>query len=337
VKRLGVEANDGYRLFLDGKLLIDDWQKRSFGSRLANVKLVPGSSHEVRLEYFESTGNARVKLVWDAGVRDDWRGAIDSAVSVARRSQVAVVVAGLEEGEFRDRALLSLPGHQEELIERVAATGRPTIVVLVGGGAITMSRWLDGVPAVVDAWYSGEMGGRAVADVLFGDYDPAGRLPTTWPMFEGQLPLYYNHKPTGRGDDYLDLTGQPLFPFGYGLSYTNFEYSGLSIESPEITPTGSTTVRCRVTNSGSRAGDEVVQLYVRDLLASVARPVMELAGFRRVHLAPGESQEVAFTVGRGQLQMLDRDLHWIVEPGTFRLLIGASSRDIRLRGDLVVR
>jgi beta-glucosidase len=200
-----------------------------------------------------------------------------------------------------------------------------------------MSRWLDGVPAVVDAWYSGEMGGRAVADVLFGDYDPAGRLPTTWPMFEGQLPLYYNHKPTGRGDDYLDLTGQPLFPFGYGLSYTNFEYSGLSIESPEITPTGSTTVRCRVTNSGSRAGDEVVQLYVRDLLASVARPVMELAGFRRVHLAPGESQEVAFTVGRGQLQMLDRDLHWIVEPGTFRLLIGASSRDIRLRGDLVVR
>jgi beta-glucosidase len=337
VKRVGVEANDGYRLYLDGKLLIDDWQKRSYGSRLANVKLAPGSGHDVRLEYFESTGNARVKLVWDAGVRDDWRGTIDSAVSVARRSQVAVVVAGLEEGEFRDRALLSLPGHQEELIERVAATGRPTIVVLVGGGAITMSRWLDRVPAVIDAWYPGEMGGRAVADVLFGDYDPAGRLPTTWPMSEGQLPLYYNHKPTGRGDDYLDLTGQPLFPFGYGLSYTTFEYSNLSIESAEIAPAASTTVRCRVTNAGSRAGDEVVQLYVRDLLASVARPVMQLAGFRRVHLAPGESREVAFTVGREQLQMLDRDLHWIVEPGTFRLLIGASSRDIRLRGDLVVR
>ncbi len=258
-------------------------------------------------------------------------------MSVARRSQVAVVVAGLEEGEFRDRALLSLPGHQEELIERVAATGRPTIVVLVGGGAVTMSRWLDRVPAVVDSWYSGEMGGRAVADVLFGDYDPAGRLPTTWPMFEGQLPLYYNHKPTGRGDDYLDLTGQPLFPFGYGLSYTTFEYSALSIESPEIAPTGSTTVRCRVTNGGSRAGDEVVQLYVRDLLASVARPVMQLAGFQRLHLTPGESREVVFTVGREQLQMLGRDLRWVVEPGTFRLLIGASSRDIRLRGDLVVR
>ena len=337
MKRIGIEANDGYRLYLDGKLLIDDWQKRSYGSRLANVKLAPGNSHDLRLEYFESTGNARVKLVWDAGVRDDWRGTIDSAVSVARRSQVAVVVAGLEEGEFRDRGLLSLPGHQEELIARVAATGRPTIVVLVGGGAITMSRWLDRVPAVLDAWYPGEVGGRAVADVLFGDYDPAGRLPTTWPMSEGQLPLYYNHKPTGRGDDYLDLTGQPLFPFGYGLSYTTFEYSGLSIESPEIAPSGSTTVRCRVTNTGSRAGDEVAQLYVRDLLASVARPVMQLAGFSRVHLAPGESREVTFTVGREQLQMLDRDLHWVVEPGAFRLLIGASSRDIRLRGDLVVR
>jgi beta-glucosidase len=337
VRRIGVEANDGYRLYVDGKVLIDDWQKRSYGSRLAGVRLAPGSSHDVRLEYFESTGNARVKLVWDAGVVDDSRAAIDSAVAMARRSQLAVIVAGIEEGEFRDRALLSLPGHQEELIEHVAATGRPTIVVLVGGGAITTSRWLDRVPAVIDAWYPGEMGGRAVADVLFGDYDPAGRLPTTWPVSEGQLPLYYNHKPTGRGDDYLDLTGQPLFPFGYGLSFTTFEYSNLSMESPEIAATGSTTVRCRVTNAGSRAGDEVVQLYVRDLLASVARPVMQLAGFRRVHLAPGESQDVAFTVGREQLQMLDRDLHWIVEPGTFRLLIGASSRDIRLRGDLVVR
>ncbi len=337
VKRIGVEANDGYRLFLDGKLLIDDWEKRSYGSRLANVTLKPGTTHDLRLEYFESTGNARVKLIWDAGVKDDWRSTIDSAVTIARRSQIAVVVAGLEEGEFRDRAMLSLPGHQEELIERVAATGRPTIVVLVGGGAITMSRWLDRVPAVLDAWYSGEMGGRAVADVLFGDYDPAGRLATTWPVFEGQLPLYYNHKPTGRGDDYLDLTGQPLFPFGYGLSYATFEYSDLSIQSPEIPPGGSTVVRCRVKNTGQRAGDEVVQLYVRDILASVARPVMQLAGFQRVTLKPGESQDVSFSLGREQLQMLDRNLHWVVEPGTFRVLIGGSSRDIRLRGDLVVR
>lgn len=336
VRRLGVEANDGYRLYLDGKLLIDDWEKRSYGARLAAVALKPGTKHDVRLEYFESTGNARVKLVWDAGVDDDWRQQIARAVDSVRKSDVAVVVAGIEEGEFRDRALLGLPGHQEELIERVAALGKPTIVVLVGGSAITISRWMDRVGAIVDAWYPGEEGGHAVADVLFGDYDPAGRTAITWPVAEGQLPLYYDHKPTGRGDDYVDLTGQPLFPFGYGLSYTRFEYSGLAIEPARMAPSDTAVVRCRVKNIGDRAGDEVVQLYVHDVLASVARPVLQLEGFERVHLAPGEEREVRFTLSRAQLQMLDRDLHWVVEPGSFRVLVGASSKDIRLRGELVV-
>ena len=337
VRRLGVEANDGYRLYLDGKLLIDDWVKRSYGARLANVALKAGSRHDLRLEYFESTGNARVKLVWDAGVRDDWRAQIQRAVDSARKSDVAVVVAGIEEGEFRDRALLDLPGHQEDLVRRLAALGKPTVVVLVGGSAITMSRWMDRVGAIVDAWYPGEQGGRAVADVLFGDYDPAGRTPITWPMSEGQLPLYYDHKPTGRGDDYVDLTGQPLFPFGYGLSYTRFEYSGLSITPAQMSASDTAVVRCRVKNVGARAGDDVVQLYVHDVLASVARPVLQLEGFQRVHLAPGEAREVTFTLSRDELQMLDRDLHWVVEPGTFRVLVGASSKDIRLRGALVVR
>jgi beta-glucosidase len=336
-RRIGVEANDGYRLYLDGALLIDDWQKRSFGARLAPVALRPGSRHEIRLEYFESTGNARVKLVWDAGVKDDWRAEVARAVDSARKSDVAIVVAGIEEGEFRDRALLSLPGQQAELIERVAALGKPTIVVLVGGSAITMSGWMDRVGAIIDAWYPGEQGGRAVADVLFGDYNPAGRTPITWPVSEGQLPLYYDHKPTGRGDDYVDLTGQPLFPFGYGLSYTQFEYTALSIEPGQMAARDTALVRCRVKNVGNRAGDEVVQLYVHDVLASVARPVMQLEGFRRVHLAPGEEREVVFTLSRDQLQMLDRDLDWLVEPGSFRVLVGASSKDLRLRGELVVR
>ena len=335
--RIGIEGNDGYRLYLDGKLAIDDWMKRSYGSRLIDVAWKPGTTHDVRLEYFESTGNARVKLVWDAGVVNDWRTKIAAAVDSARKSDIAVIVAGIEEGEFRDRAFLSLPGHQEELIERVAATGKPTVVILVGGSAITMSRWLDRVGAVVDAWYPGEEGGNTVAEVLFGDYDPAGRLPITFAMSEGQLPLYYDHKPTGRGDDYLDLTGQPLFPFGFGLSYTTFEYSDLSIEPNEIPATGTATIRCRVKNTGTRAGDEVVQLYVHDILASVARPVMQLEGFSRVHLAPGEEREVSFTLSREQLQMLDRDMHWVVEPGTFRVLVGGSSRDIRLRGELHVK
>ena len=336
VTKIGVEANDGYRLFLDDRLVIDDWQKRSFGTRTADVTLAPASRHAIRLEYFEATGNARVKLVWNAGVTDDSDAKIVSAVSLARDCDVAVIVAGAEEGEFRDRARLGLPGKQEALINAVAATGKPTVVVLIGGSAIAMP-WLDRVAAVIDAWYPGEAGGEAVADVLFGDANPAGRLPLTFPVSEGQLPLYYNHKPTGRGDDYVDLTGQPLFPFGFGLSYTTFEYSGLAIEPGEIGADGSTTVRFTVTNSGKRAGDEVAQLYVRDLLASVARPVMELKKFRRVHLELGAKEEIVFQLGRDDLQMLDKDLHWVVEPGAFRIMIGASSKDIRLRGQLTVR
>jgi beta-glucosidase len=337
VRRIGVEGNDGYRLWIDDKLVLDNWRKQSFGTKTVPVNLARNTEHAIRLEYFESTGNARVKLVWDAGVTTAWRGQIDSAVTAASRSDAAVVVAGVEEGEFRDRAFLKLPGHQEELIQRVAATGKPVVVVIIGGSAVTMSAWLDKIDGVLDAWYPGEEGGHAIADVLFGDAPPAGRLPITFPMSEGQLPLIYNHKPTGRGDDYLDLTGQPLFPFGFGLSYTTFEYSNLTISPAQIAPTGNATVTCTVKNAGSRAGDEVVQLYVRDLLASVARPVIMLEGFRRVHLEPGESKEVSFTLSPAELQLLDQTMRFVVEPGTFRVLIGASSKDIRLRGDLVVK
>jgi beta-glucosidase len=248
-----------------------------------------------------------------------------------------IVVAGIEEGEFRDRARLALPGHQEDLIRAVAATGKPLVVVLVGGSAITMSPWIDQVDAVLHVWYPGEEGGSGIADVLMGDHNPAGRLPITFPMEEGQLPLVYNHKPTGRGDDYLDLTGQPLFPFGHGLSYTTFQYSSLTIQPAEISAQAGATVRCLVKNIGNRAGDEVVQLYIRDVLASVARPVMELKGLTRIHLAPGEEKEVMFTLTPDHLQMLDGNMRWVVEPGVFRVLVGASSKDIRLRGELLVR
>ena len=244
------------------------------------------------------------------------------------------MVAGIEEGEFRDRANLGLPGSQEELIRRVAATGTPVIVVLVGGSAVTMP-WLERVGAVLDVWYPGEAGGTAVADVLTGRADPAGRLPITFPLAEGQLPLRYNHKPTGRGDDYVDLTGQPLFPFGYGLSYTAFRYADLVI-SPASRPGDVATIRCRVTNTGPREGDEVVQLYLHQELASVAQPVIRLAGFERIRLRPGESREVTFDLGRDQLEILDRDMHRVLEPGDYRVMIGSSSKDIRLRDILRV-
>jgi beta-glucosidase len=336
-RRLGIEGNDGYRLYLDGRLVIDNWVKRSFGRRVVDVTIAPGSSHDIRLEYFESTGNARLKLIWDAGLVDETEQALAEAVALAASSRVAIVAAGLEEGEFRDRAFLALPGRQEELIRRVAATGTPTVVVLIGGSAITMSNWIDRVGAVLHAWYPGEQGGAAIADVIFGDANPAGRLPMTFPMSEGQLPLSYNHKPTGRGDDYVDLTGMALFPFGHGLSYTTFEYSDLVIDRPEIGGADTATIRCMVRNTGARAGDEVVQLYIRDVLASVARPVMELKAFRRVTLAPGEARQLEFTLGPAELRMLDERMAWVVEPGVFRVMIGASSKDIRLRGQLTVK
>lgn len=337
VTRLGVEGSEGYRLYLDDRLLLDSWTRQSAGARLAPVRLTPGSVHRFRLEFHKTLGNGRVRLIWDAGVTEGWRARIAEAVALARRSRVAIVAAGIEEGEFRDRSSLTLPGHQEELIRAVARTGIPTIVVLFGGSAIVTESWIDSVDAVLDAWYPGEQGGPALADVLLGDYNPAGRLPITFPIAEGQLPLVYNHKPTGRGDDYLDRTGSPRFPFGFGLSYTTFRYDSLLVSPASIGATDTATITMRVTNSGTRAGDEVVQLYLRDVLASVAQPVRALKGFQRIHLGAGESRLVQFKVGPDQLQMLNKAMRWVVEPGEFRILIGASSSDIRLAGRLVVR
>jgi len=335
--RIGIDGNDGYRLFLDGRLLIDNWAKRSRRTLTAEFDFVKGRAYDLRLEYSEPEGNAWFSLVWDAGVPDDGDRMMAEAVRAAARSEAAIVVVGIEEGEFRDRACLGLPGRQEELIRKVAATGRPTVVVLVGGSAITMSSWIDDVSGIIDVWYPGEAGGTAVAEVLFGDHNPAGRLPITFPVFEGQLPLVYNHLPTGRGDDYLNLTGKPLFPFGYGLSYTEFAYRELRIEKPTIAPGEAASVSFRLTNTGSRAGDEVVQLYLRDELASIARPMKELKGFRRIFLLPGETKDVRFEITPDMLSMLDLDLKKTIEPGDFRLMIGASSADIRLRGILTVK
>ncbi|MGE0354117.1 MAG: glycoside hydrolase family 3 C-terminal domain-containing protein [Gemmatimonadales bacterium] len=336
--RLGVEGSDGWRLFLDGALVLDRWHKQSAGAHLADVALAPGSRHRIRLEFFETTGNAHLRLVWNAGVPSPARrrALIDSAAALAARSDVAIVVAGIEEGEFRDRASLGLPGDQDQLIRAVAATGVPTVVVLIGGSAITMP-WLESVDAVVMAWYPGEQGGRAVADVLSGDVSPSGRLPVTFPVAEGQLPLVYNHRPSGRGDDYVDLTGRPLFPFGHGLSYTRFAYSALAITPDTTDPESGATVSLIVRNAGTREGSEVVQLYIRDLLASVARPVIQLAGFTRVRLRPGEEREVTFRLGSEELGLFDRRMRRVVEPGRFQVWVGASSRDIRLQGELVVR
>ncbi|MCK3684130.1 glycoside hydrolase family 3 protein [Maribellus sp. YY47] len=334
---IGIKGDDGYRIYIDNQLVLDNWKKQTVRTLTTKYNFKKDKEYDLGIEFFETVGNARLNFIWNVGIKDESEQKIAEAVALARKSDVAVVVVGIEEGEFNDRAYLSLPGKQEELIQRVAETGKPVVVVLVGGSAITMTNWIDKVPAIVDVWYPGDEGGNAVADVLFGDYNPAGRLPVTFPVHESQLPLYYNHKPTGRGDDYRNLTGKPLFPFGFGLSYTEFQYSDLRFDKQQIGQNESTTVHVNVTNTGNSDGDEVVQLYVRDLLASVARPLMELKGFERIHLKKGETKEVSFRITPETLKMLNEEMHWVVEPGDFRIMVGASANDIRQRGILNVK
>jgi len=333
---IGLRSDDGYRLFVNNELVVDNWKKQTFQEITTSYSFVKNEEYDIKIEFYETTGNVRMKLVWNLGVENNWQKEIKQAVNLAKTNDFTVVVVGINEGEANDRAFLSLPGHQEELINAVTLTGKPFAVVLVAGSAVTMSNWINNAPAILDVWYPGEEGGNAVADVLFGDYNPAGRLPITFPVFEGQLPLFYNHKPTGRLDDYTNLTGKPLFPFGFGLSYTFFEYSDFQIDDPQIAPDDSTTIRFKISNIGNYNGDEVVQLYIKDLYASVVRPITELKGFQRVHLEKGETKEFSFQITPELLSVLDLNLKKVVEPGDFRIMIGSTSNDIRLRGILKV-
>ncbi|MBK8946853.1 MAG: glycoside hydrolase family 3 C-terminal domain-containing protein [Ignavibacteriae bacterium] len=333
---IGIEGNDGYKIFINNELVIDNWIQKSYNTKLVPYKFVKNKSYDIKIKFYTTSGNARVKLIWDANVNNESNKKINDAVSLAAKSDIAVVVAGIEEGEFRDRAFLNLPGKQEEMIKKISETGTPTIVLLVGGSAVVMQNWINNIPAILDLWYPGDEGGNAVADVLFGDFNPAGRLPITFPIDESQLPLYYNHKPTGRGDDYENLTGQPMFPFGFGLSYTNFAYSNLTLNKKKFAIGENINLEFDLKNIGNFDGDEVVQLYIKDLFASVARPILELKGFQRINLKVGETKKVNFTIRPEQLEMLDKNLNRIIEPGEFRIMIGTSSKDIKMREKISV-
>ncbi|ACK42995.1 MULTISPECIES: glycoside hydrolase family 3 N-terminal domain-containing protein [Dictyoglomus] len=285
---------------------------------------------------------AKIYFAEGCGLNDTSKSGFDEAIKIAQKSDVAILFVGNSvpetEGEQRDRHNLNLPGVQEELIKEICNTNTPVIVVLINGSAITMMNWIDKVQAVIEAWYPGEEGGNAIADVLFGDYNPGGKLPITFPKYSSQLPLYYNHKPSGRVDDYVDLRSpQYLFPFGYGLSYTEFRYSNLRITPEEIPMDGEITITFEVENIGKYKGDEVVQLYLHDEFASVVRPVKELKRFKRITLAVGEKKTVSFKLDRRDLEFLNIDMEPIVEPGRFEVFIGSSSEDIRLKGFFIVK
>lgn len=334
--KIGLQGNEGFRLYIDNKLLIDDWKKQSYATPTVSFNFEKDKSYSIKIEFYESVGNGEIKLIWNLGVENNWQKKIDEAVTAALKSDVTIVTVGIEEGEFRDRAMLTLPGHQEELINKIAATGKPIVVLLVGGSAVTMNAWKDNVKGIVDVWYGGEQGGNAIASILFGDENPAGRLPVTFPIDVAQVPLVYNHKPTGRGDDYNNLSGLPLFPFGYGLSYSTFEYSDMQLAKKAIGVKETTTVTCKIKNTSAVDGDEVVQLYIKDLVASFAQPVIALKGFQRIHLNAGETKTVSFEITPDMLSVFDKKMNKVVEPGDFKIMIGASSADIKLMQFLTV-
>lgn len=272
---------------------------------------------------------------------------IDRAVENARQSDVAVVVLGGGQrtcGENKSRSSLDLPGRQLQLLQAVQATGKPVVLILINGRPLSIN-WADKfVPAILEAWYPGSKGGTALADILFGDYNPGGKLTVTFPKSVGQIPFNFPCKPSSQVDGGQNMgpdgnmtrVNGALYPFGYGLSYTTFEYSDLEISPKVITPNERVQVSLKVTNTGKRAGDEVVQLYTRDVISSVTTYEKNLAGFERIHLRPGETQTVTFTLDRKHFELLNADMKWVVEPGEFCIMAGASSEDIRLSGMLQV-
>ncbi|MFH0878765.1 MAG: glycoside hydrolase family 3 C-terminal domain-containing protein [Lentisphaerota bacterium] len=343
--QVGLTSDDGFRLYLDGKLVIDQWVDQAGITTTADVKLKAGIAHDLRVEYYENIGGAQARMGWVI----PQEGSREEAVRVAGESDVVIVFAGIssyQEGEGVDRNNLDLPGDQNDLIADMVAANSNTIVVLNNGAPLNLSPWLGKVPAVVEAWYPGQEGGRAVADVLFGEVNPSGKLPMTFPLKLEDLAAQKNY-PGSHGEVRYEeglMVGyrfhdtrnvEPLFPFGHGLSYTRFEYDGLSIDSEKTRAGGPVEVVFSLSNAGPVAGAEVAQIYVRDLQPCVERPFKELKAFKKVFLQPGEKTELRFALKREAFAFYDVQTHgWLAPPGRYEVLIGSSSKDVRLQGEL---
>lgn len=309
--------------------------------------------------------DVRVNYVKGCAIRDTTQSEIGKAASLAARSDVAVVVLGgssardfdteyeetaaakvseaeegqvisdMESGEGFDRMTLDLLGDQLKLVQAVQATGTPVVVVLIKGRPLNLN-WIDEhVPAIVDAWYPGQEGGNAIADVLFGDYNPSGRLTISVPRSVGQLPVFYNYRNPKR-HDYVEGSAEPLYAFGHGLSYADFEYDNLEVTASGMAGSPTVRVHFQVSNISNVDGEEVVQLYVRDEAGSTVRPLLELKRFEKVMVPAGESSKITFMLTAEDLQVLGQDMNWLVEPGSFQVLVGRSSRDIRLEGKFIL-
>jgi beta-glucosidase len=335
--KVGLEGNDGYRLYVNDKLLIDRWEKTSYHTDLIPFTFTKDKHYPVRIEFKEPKGNGKIRLIWNHSSDNTFDSKLKKAVKTTEKSDLAIIVVGIHEGEFQDRASLRLPGNQEKLIQELHKTGKPVVVLMVGGSAVTMNEWINDADAIVCLWYPGEAGGYAAANLLTGRVNPAGRLPITFPISEAQLPLTYNHLPTGRSDDYYNLSGEPLFPFGFGLSYTQFSYSDAKLDKQTISKNETAKLSFTLTNTGKRTGEEVVQLYLKSKLTAQAQPIIALKGFQRIELRPGEIKEVSFTLTPELFSHFSPDLKEVVESGEYELLIGSSSKNLHLKSVLTIQ
>ena len=338
--KLGFTADDGARLYIDGKLLVDAWASNPNKTVTKEIALEGGRSYDLRMEYFQYQRENIAKLVWSYPRLADRM--IEEAVKAARESEVSVLVLGISarlEGEemnvplegFRggDRTDIGLPKSQEALLKAVVATRKPVVVVLLSGSALAVNWANDNVPAMLAAWYPGGEGGTAIADVLFGDYNPGGRLPVTFYKSVDQLPPFTDYGMQGR--TYRYFKGEPLYSFGYGLSYTKFAYSNLRFEKSAVRVGDVVTVTVDVTNAGEREGDEVVQLYLTDTSASAPVPIRTLVGFERVSLRPREKRTVTFTIAPRQMSLIDEGGKRVIEPGEFAVSIGGGQQGLKGR------
>ena len=346
---IGVTSDDGFRLYINDKLLMDDWTAHVPRKHVKTISLKRGEPIKIRFEYFELGGEAIAKLgIEHLTEKKD----LDDAVALAKKSDVAVLCLGLNEdfeGEGKDRKMLNLLPEQEKLINAVSAVNPKTIVVLNNGTPVTMSHWLKNVPAVIEAWYTGQQTGTALADILFGDVNPSGKLPMTFPTSWKKSPVAKTYPGTKDAADYKEgiFVGyryydkkhiQPLFPFGYGLSYTNFEYSGLEVNSVSIKESDKITVKLFVKNTGSYTGDDIVQLYIHQVNPSFERPPKELKAYKKVHLQPGQMKKITLTLPAKDMSYYNPEKNgWVLGKGDYEILIGKSSRDIVLSGRVAVQ
>jgi beta-glucosidase len=328
---IGIRGCSGYRLTLDGELIVELEIGHEPITRTEKIELEAGRAYEILLEhvYHDFDHDPVVQLLWSPPSANP----VPRAIEAAKNADVVVLALGLSpalEGEempveapgFRggDRVDIGLPGPQEELLEQIHALGNPVVLVLMNGSALAVNWAADNVPAIIEAWYPGQAGGQAIADVLFGDYNPAGRLPVTFYKSVEDLPPYEDYQMEGR--TYRYFRGEALYPFGYGLSYTTFTYSNLQLSDKAIARDKTVTVSADVQNTGDLAGDEVAQLYVSNLTASVPTPIRQLASFERIHLEPGQTKRIAFTLTPRQLWVIDDQGQQIVEPGKVRISVG---------------